>query len=135
MRFIPKHGEVRVHSVRPFSELLDNQPFILDPPLLHLFVRGHEGADVVGNNSLLHPFVLKGNRVDGQGLESSLYVDLSATGNKYMQIRNLKVQVNEVLDKVKDCLSWGGHPKVGGLIERVHNNENWVLGRRGQHIL
>ena len=80
-------------------------------------------------------FVLKGNCVDGQGLEPSLDVDLWATRYEYVQIRNLKMQANKVFDKAKDCLSWGGHPKVGTLIECVHNDENWVLRRSGEHLL
>ena len=101
----------------------------------HLLIRGQDRADVVGHNSLLPTFVLKGNRVDGQGLEPILDVDLGATRNKYMQIRNLTVQTDELLDKAKDCFSWGGHPKVGTLIECVHNDENRVLGQNGEHFL
>ena len=103
--------------------------------MLHVFIRGYDRADIVGNNSLLPTFVLKGNRGDGQGLEPSLDVDFWATSNKYMQIRNLKMQANKILDKFKDRLSWGGHPKVGTLIERIHNDEKWVLGRSGKHLL
>ena len=123
-----------LHSVRSLRELLCNQPLILVPPLLHVFIRGHDGADIVGNNSLLPPFVLKGNRVDGQGLEPSLDVDLWATRNEYMQIRNLNVQGDKVLDKAEDCLSRGGQPKVGTLIEGVNNHESWVLSHNGEHF-
>src|SRR6266404_6389078 len=126
--------EQRLHSVRAFRELLDNQFLILVPPVSHVLVRRYHRADVVCDDKFLSTLFVKRDRANGQRFELSLNVNFWSARNTNMQIR--KVMFDEILDKDKDCFSWGWYPSiVGTLIERVHDNEKWVLSRDCEHLV
>src|SRR6266404_2449725 len=117
-----------------FREFFNGQRPILIPPFPHVLIRPYHPSDVTGNVNFLSLFFVKRNRMKGQRLQLGLNVDFWPASNTYVQTR--KALFNEVLEKIKDGLSWGRHPSVvGTLIECIHDNEDWVWSDDREHLL
>lgn len=94
------------HSIRASKNLFDNRLLTLLPPLLHLLIRRHDGADVVCDKNILPSFLVRRNRMKGQRFELSRDVDLRPTLLVTHKIR--KLQEIEILRERSE-----GLPVVG----------------------
>jgi hypothetical protein len=101
-----EHEEVRIHSIHASKNLFDNRLLTLLPPLLHLLIRRHDGADVVCDKNILPSFLVRRNRMKGQRFELSRDVDLRPTLLVTHKIR--KLQEIEILRERSE-----GLPVVG----------------------
>src|SRR6266571_1476055 len=118
---LTEHGEIPLHSIRFFRQLLDDQLLLTTPPFPHHPVRINDIAHVVGNILHLSTFIMKRNSTTSQWPKDIFDIDLRAARNTDMQVWN--AQADKVLQKVKDNFSWGWHPRgVGTLVERVNND-------------
>ena|SRR6266702_1233060 len=121
-----------LHSVRFLRQLVDDQLLLITPPSPHLIVRVNDITHVVGNILLLSTFIMKRNSTTSQWPKDIFDIDLRAASNTNMQV--WKAQADKVLQKVKDIFSWGWHPRVGTLVERVNDDINWLLCGDEEHF-
>ena len=99
-----KHPIISLHSIHFFRQCLNHQVLVLIPPPSHPSVSVNKRPDIIRDILLLPSFVVKRYRVWGQWFKNGLNVKLWATGNTYMDIREVKA--NQFLDELEYLFSW-----------------------------
>ena len=107
------------HAISSFGKCLDDKLPILFAPSPYLRVRIDNRTDVIHDIFLLSALVMQGHAERCQNIKDTLYVDLGPTRDANVQIWD--AQANEILDKIKDLLSWSWHAGIiGTLVEGIH---------------
>ena len=120
--------EDALHPIRSLGERLDDEVPVLLAPSPHLLVGMNNRTNIFQDIFLLSTLVMEGHAESRQRLESSLYVDLGSTRDRYVKV--WEAQANKIINKIKDLFSWGWQAGiVGTLVKRIHDDVNGALNR------
>jgi hypothetical protein len=124
-------GELSIasHAIRLSRQCLNNQLPLIFPPSFHFDVRMDHRVDKFSDVLLLSGLIVKGDVARRQRFKSVTNVDLRPTSYTYVQIR--EAEISEVFHKAQDLLSRRWYARgIRTFIDGVHDDVDWVLGRR-----
>jgi hypothetical protein len=117
---------IYLHAISPFGECCDDKSLVIIAPSPHLLIQIDDGTDIVDDVLGLSTLIVEGDMESCQGLEGSSNINFRATSDTYMYIG--KVEVNKILNKIKDLFSWSWHARiVWTLVESIDDKVNRAL--------